>query len=193
MEQAGHDARRVAATIGYDARDVSLTGAFGGLASLVAVACDAPVALVMLLDDDGAWIAASHGMSASVSALPVSFGRHVVSDPARMLEVDDIASDARFVGETLPTSETSLRFCAGVPLVSDDGWTLGALCVMDYVPRTLRDTERASLRLGARYLVSLLETRRATRRLEFTLGERRQLVSDNREPSSNAYALASKK
>jgi hypothetical protein len=47
--------------------------------------------------------------------------------------------DSRLVGK-LAMTVLGISAYAGVPLISEDGWTEGTLCVMDFVPRTGRGT-----------------------------------------------------
>ncbi len=59
------------------------------------------------------------------------------------------------------TGEPHLRFYAGVPLVTPDGWAIGTLCVLDRVPRTLTDQQRFVLMALARTVMTQLESRNA--------------------------------
>jgi hypothetical protein len=77
--------------------------------------------------------------------------------------VTDASADARFAGNPL-VSETHIRFCAGAPITTRDGHSLGTICVMDRVPRELSASQLQGLRALARHTVHLLELRRATLR-----------------------------
>jgi sigma-B regulation protein RsbU (phosphoserine phosphatase) len=57
-----------------------------------------------------------------------------------------------------------LRFYAGVPLTTNDGFNLGTLCVIDQQPRKLTDDEVASLSDLASVVMDELELRLAARR-----------------------------
>ena len=60
------------------------------------------------------------------------------------LVVDDTERDARFTDN--PVAKTwGLRFYAGAPLRSSDGFVLGALCILDREARSLDQRERELL------------------------------------------------
>ena len=49
----------------------------------------------------------------------------------------DLAQDPRFAHYAIVTQKNPLRFYAGAPLVTPDGFVLGTLCVLDHRPREL--------------------------------------------------------
>lgn len=79
--------------------------------------------------------------------------------------VEDARADARFVDNALVTGSPFMRFYAGMPIVSRDGFALGALCVIDVVPRRLTAAQEAALRTLAEQTVARLELRRTAREL----------------------------
>ena len=68
--------------------------------------------------------------------------------------------------------QAPLRFYAGMPLLSPDGYPLGVLCVMDVKPRQLTAQQRAGLKVLARQTQHLFELRRYALEQRRLLSER---------------------
>ena len=77
-----------------------------------------------------------------------------------MLLVRDAQEDSRFASSPLVRSEPHVRFYAGIPLITPDGHALGAMCVMDRVPRQLTPDQVSALAALSRLVLTQLELRR---------------------------------
>jgi PAS domain S-box-containing protein len=78
------------------------------------------------------------------------------------MEVPDAAADPRFAENPFVTGAPHLRFYAGYPLISPEGEPLGALCVIDPVPRPggLTELQREGLEVLAEAVMRRLRSRR---------------------------------
>jgi EAL domain-containing protein (putative c-di-GMP-specific phosphodiesterase class I)/GGDEF domain-containing protein len=94
----------------------------------------APIALVSIVDGHRQWFKAGIGLGVKGTSRDVSFCAHSLHSP-QMLQVCDASADPRFCDNALVTGSPGIRYYAGVPLVTDDGLTLGSLCVIDTSPR----------------------------------------------------------
>lgn len=102
-----------------------------------------PIAMVTLVDGERQWHKACAGLAAREFPRSASFCAHaILSD--QPLVVGDAAADPRFADNPQVTGEPFIRFYAGVPLRSPDGFRLGTLCVVDRVPRTM-DPEHVAM------------------------------------------------
>jgi PAS domain S-box-containing protein len=158
---------RIDALRGYDVLDTAPEPVFDQIAALAADLFDTPVALVTLLDAERQWVKARFGTEAGETPRAWAFCNHVVAAGlGGVLVVEDAHLDLRFADNPLVTQDGGVRFYAGAPLISPDGHGLGALCVIDVVPRSApppRMLER--LRVLAGIVVDELELRRANRAL----------------------------
>lgn len=94
-----------------------------------------PIAAVSIIDRERQWFAARIGLEQPETSRAVSFCAHAILAPDRPLVVGDAAADDRFAGNPLVIGGPNVRFYAGAPILGRDGLPLGALCVIDDVPR----------------------------------------------------------
>jgi PAS domain S-box-containing protein len=114
----------------------SLRGS-GGLKQITdfaAALCEAPVALINLVERRRQNFIARTGYDAPEGPPETSFCALAMLEPEIMI-VPDATRDPRFADNPQVTGAPFIRFYAGAPLLSDDGVPLGSLCVIDPAPR----------------------------------------------------------
>jgi len=153
---------RVAALRAYGVLHTAPEAEFDDIVALAARICEAPTALISLVDSDFQWFKARVGLDACETGRDVSFCDHAMRETDIMV-VPDATKDPRFSDNALVTGDLGIRFYAGAPLLSAEGLPLGALCIIDYRPRPegLTDLQRQTLTVLARQVISQLELRRA--------------------------------
>jgi GAF domain-containing protein len=80
--------------------------------------------------------------------------------------------DPRFRDNPLVTGEPRVRFYAGAPLVNEDGFALGTLCVVDREPRELDNEQKDALQSLSRLALRQMELRKNLRLLKEALNDR---------------------
>ncbi len=155
---------RLAALSRFGVLDTPPEEAFDALTALAAQLCETPMASVTLVEVDRMWFKSRLGLDVSEIPREISFCAHALASPD-VLMVPDATADARFADNPLVTGGPGIRFYAGAPLVTADGYVLGTLCVLDVVPRVLTERQLGQLGVLARQVVSQLELRRHTEEL----------------------------
>jgi signal transduction histidine kinase len=150
---------RLAALHAYGILDTPREAAFDDITRIAALICDAPIAVVNLIDRDRQWFKSEIGLGVRETPLDTSICAHAILQQD-MLVVPDTLDDARFRQNPLVTGDPGLRFYAGALLKTPDGHPLGTVCVLDMRPRELSPHQLDALRALARQVMAQLELRR---------------------------------
>lgn len=155
---------RLVALRKYEILDTPSEAEFDDLAELASLICGTPIALMTLLDVERQWFKANVGLDAEQTPRDISFCGHAIAQ-VDIFEVPNAQEDPRFHDNPLVTGAPGIRFYAGAPLITDEGFRLGTLCVIDRVPRVLDDTQRKALAALSRQVVRQIENRAIAREL----------------------------
>lgn len=162
--QPDNEEARLEKLASYGVLDTEREQAFDDLVELASHIMGVPIALVSLVDANRQWFKARVGLDATETPREVSFCGHAVC-AGQMLVVPDAHLDERFADNPLVTGAPGVRFYAGAPLTTADGFTLGTLCAIDHVPGAASETQLRMLAALSRQAVSQLELRRTVREL----------------------------
>ncbi|WP_181197997.1 response regulator [Enhygromyxa salina] len=160
-----NEQERLIALARYEILDTDPELPYDEVVRLAAHICGTPIALVSLVDDHRQWFKARVGLDAAQIPKEVAFCGHVVETGQRMI-VEDARNDERFADNPLVVDEPRVIYYAGAPLETNDGFTLGSLCVIDHEPRTLSTEQLELLEALSRVVVRQLELRQAQRARE---------------------------
>lgn len=112
----------------------------------VASELDVPICLISLVDDHRQWFKSRCGLDSTQTDRNISFCQHAI-EQKEVFIVNDAAEHPQFQDNPLVTGEPHIRFYAGAPIFSKDGYCIGTLCAIDKTPREL--TEKLHLFLQA--------------------------------------------
>ena len=168
-----NEEQRLAALRRYDVLDTLPEVAFDELARLAAQICGAPIALITLLDEDRQWFKSHIGLETNETHRDLSFCAHAILQDD-LFVVADAAVEERFADHPWVVGDPGVRFYAGTPLVTPEGYRLGTLCVYDRSPRQLRADHAGALKILARQVTTQLELRRHLVELARSIEEHKQ-------------------
>ena len=172
-----NESKRLKVLWQYEVLDTVPEEVFDDLTELAARICEAPIALISLVDEKRQRFKSKVGVSVSETSRDLSFCAYAITQ-SDLFIVPDATRDQRFANNPLVTSDPKIRFYAGAPLITPDGHALGTLCVIDKVPRELRLEQKQALRILARHVVSQLELRRRSCELVDIRGENARYKGD---------------
>jgi anti-sigma regulatory factor (Ser/Thr protein kinase) len=191
------EAARLAALRRYRILDTAPEQAFDDLTLLASYVCDAPMALLTLIDSSRQWFKSKVGLTLTETHRNVAFCTHAIQKPDEIMVVPNTLSDQRFSNNPFVVGEPKIRFYAGAPLVTPDGYALGTLCVIDRVPRSLSPQQTAALDALRRQAQAQLELRHNLQELRAALEQRdyaerkrEQLIVELRQSLDNVNKLS---
>ena len=168
------EAARIAVVRRYEILDTPPDGVFDHITALAARLFQVPIAIVSVVDTDRIWFKSHYGLPGVTE-----IGRDPGLCASAILHhtpwvVTDASVDPRTLANPLVAGSMGLRFYAGVPLTTHDGYNLGTLCVLDFTPRLVTADEIANLEDLATLVVDELELRLAARQTIATEGRLRR-------------------
>lgn len=161
-----YEVERIEALRRYEILDTPAESVFDSIVELAAYLCRTPVAAISLVDEQRQWFKASTGLNMRETSRDVAFCAHAILQDEPLL-VPDARQDVRFADNPLVTASPNIRFYAGVPLVTPDGYPLGTLCVIDYVPRELERQQLDALQTLAVQVMAQMELRLSRGRYQY--------------------------
>lgn len=161
---------------------------FDQVAALAAETCNTPIALVTLIDEHRQWFKAHKGVDTRETHRDLSLCAHAIFSRGPFV-VNDATLDPRFADNPLVIGAPHIRFYAGIPLQTSDGFAVGTLCVMGNQARELSEREERALLVLAHHVANLIDLRRAHNNTHRLLKELRERSSTQERITHTATRL----
>ncbi|USX28061.1 sensor domain-containing phosphodiesterase [Oxalobacteraceae bacterium OTU3CINTB1] len=188
-----NEARRLEALNKLNLLDTPPSDAFDRITRMAARLFDLPIAAVSLTDADRQWFKSRVGVEhTSIPRLQAPCGE--VADSSSVLVIPDLLSDAAF--RDSPLAASGIRYYAGAPLTTVDGYCLGAMCVLGTEPRETTQAELDILSDLAAMVMAQIEMHHSLGRMDPLSGlpNRNQFIEDfqdmQRDRPANEQRLA---
>ncbi len=179
------EAQRLAAVRRYEILDTPPDGAFDRVCALAARAFGTPIASVTIVDEDRIWFKALRGIVATeIPREPGLCASAILHGDSYVVE--DAASDPRTVANGL-VRDGGVRFYAAAPIVTQDGFRLGTVNVLDTRARQPTPEQLQTLQDLAALVMDQIELRLAALR---QVALERQLSRRDRDERARFERLA---
>jgi two-component sensor histidine kinase len=142
----------------YDILDTPSDGAFDRVTAIAARRFRVPISIISIVDHDRIWFKSHHGLNIhQIGRDPGLCASAILRPDAHILT--DASTDVRSLANPLVAGDFGLRFYAGIPLRTSDGYNLGTLCVIDKEPRPIDQDQIEDLKDLASMVMDQLEFR----------------------------------
>lgn len=153
-----NEVERLAVLRRYQILDTPPDGNFDRITAIAARLFDVPISIISLVDNDRIWFKSHHGLPIlEINRDPGLCASAILKNEPHI--ISDALSDPRALSNPLVASEFGLRFYAGVPLHTHDGYNLGTLCVIDREPREINPEKMQNLQDLAQLVMDQMELR----------------------------------
>ncbi|WP_268846369.1 GAF domain-containing hybrid sensor histidine kinase/response regulator [Flavobacterium aestivum] len=175
-----NELERLAALKRYNILDTLPDHAFDDATRLVSYICGVPIAHISFIDESRQWFKSEIGIGVSEVPREISFCQYTIME-SEIVEINDTFLNERFKDDPNVTGGFKVRFYAGVPLTTPDGYNIGTICAIDHVAKKLNEDQRNALSIIARHVINQLELR--TKNIELDaqkkIAERAVLAKDS--------------
>lgn len=154
-----NEKERLEALQSYQVLDTFSEEEFDNITHLASYICQTPIASISLIDEKRLWFKSQVGLDVSEAPREISFCQYTILDNV-IYEIPNTLEDDIFKNSPLVTDKPDIRFYAGAPLTTPNGFNIGTLCVFDLVPRRLNNEQKKALSTLARNVIAQLELRK---------------------------------
>lgn len=141
----------------FDIDYTNLENTFKDLTYLAAKVSGTDISLINLIDTYTQWSVSKQGMNIDQMPRESSVCQYTILEKDHF-EVEDLSEDERFRDKDYVAKPLNLRYYFGVPLKTNEGHNIGALCVLDPINKKLSPEKIELLKVIANEIMTRLNT-----------------------------------
>ena len=166
---------------------------FKDLTKLAAKVAGTEISLINLIDTFTQWTISNYGLPLEQMPREDSVCQYTIVSK-ESFEVKDLAGDDRFKDKFYVVEPPKLRYYFGVPLQTEDGYSIGALCVLDKIGKEITPEKIELLKIIADEIVNRFNALRVIQGLRNKVKEanetKKRVAHDIRGPLGGIINLA---
>jgi len=151
---------RVRAVNRYLREDLQNLKNLDDIVSIVSKICGSPNAYISLIDDTDLTLIAKTGIDATSVARNSTFCNDTIEQDD-LVVINDASKHPRYSDSPFVSGTPYVRFYAGMPVKTPEGYNIGTICVIDSKPKHLNTHQLESLKMLSTHVTYLLELRLA--------------------------------
>ena len=179
--------KRLEALEEFKIMDTGVEQDFNEIVELASKICNKPISLISLVDSQRQWFKARVGLDVTETPVSIAFCKHAI-EKNNVFIVGDATKDDRFSNNPLVTGSPDIRFYAGTPLQTSEGYNIGTLCVLDNKPGELNDEQLEALKILGKQVIKQFELKQAFRILQL----RKQKIEEQQKSLEELLAFKDK-
>lgn len=180
---------RLEALLKYNILDTFSDEEFDNITDLASYICQTPIALISFIDEKRQWHKSKIGINEDESPREASICQHTIMGNG-LMEIPNALESELLCNHPAVLGSPDVRFYAGTPLTSPDGFNIGVLCVMDTTPKILDDKQRKALGTLAKQVITLIELKKKNQNLGEEVGKLAQKALENISLELDTYKTA---
>jgi signal transduction histidine kinase len=166
---------------------------FKDMTRLAAKVAGTDISMINLIDLYTQWTVSNFGLELDQMPREDSVCQYTIMQDGAF-EVNNLSADSRFKDKFYVTDDPNLRYYYGLPLKTDSGNNIGALCVLDTEKKEITPEKTEMLKIIADEIVNRLKALKAVETLKHKLHEanesQRRVAHDIRGPIGGIIGLA---
>ncbi len=168
ISNTSDESQRLAALDRYGILGTPPEDTFDIVTAMVSDVLGVPQACVSLVARDHVWFKSRVGVDACEVPREPGFCSSLIHSDEEILHIEDAVEDPNTRDNSLVAGGNGIRFYAGAPLCTPEGYRIGTLCAFGPEPRRLRSAESSFLCGAAHLVMHEMELRRTRQELERT-------------------------